>query len=121
MMLSFRRGRRRIIDVDGEHIKPRTLPENVFMWGSSFWDPWRDVASELAQQHLDHVVAQFKRSTHTEELRFHRTGNLLTISVGNRSQRLELIWDNGHVIEVINKSRPMTDVNGGIRTQHTFP
>ena len=91
------------------------------MWGGSFWDPWREVASQLAQQHLDHVVAQFKRSTRITELRYHRHGNKLTIDAGNRSLHLELIWDDGHVIDVINKSRPEQETDNGLRTQQTFP
>lgn len=96
--------------------KPRTIPENVYMWGGSFWDAWRAQASPLAQQHLDQIVVQLKRSTRINELRYHRTGSTLTVQAGTRSLHLELIYEDGQVVEVIDQTSEVKARSHGHRT-----
>jgi hypothetical protein len=75
------------------------------MWGGSFWDPWRSVSTPHAQQQMDEVIAQFKRSTRTTSLRFIRYGSTLVVDAGPRNLRLELVWEAGRVTEIISCSR----------------
>lgn len=117
-MLGFMRNRKQRVTGGGvaQH-KPRTVPEHIYMWGASFWDPWREVASPLAQQHLDHLVSQFKRSTRMTELRFYRHGPKLTIDAGERCLHVDLILDGLAVIDVVHEDRRNSGDVDRLRTQ----
>lgn len=82
------------------HRRPRLLPENVFMWGASFWDPWREQASELAQCHLDNHLKELKRHSSCKEIRFFRRGSRLSIDAGTRGITLELTYSGDEILEV---------------------
>lgn len=116
-MLGYMRNRKRI--VQGESVaqhRPRTIPEHIYMWGGSFWDAWKKQSSPLAQQHLDQLVAQFKRSTRMTELRFYRSGSVLTIQAGGRSLRVEMLWENGQVVDVVDLGRSERSAKNAYRT-----
>ena len=119
-MLGYMRNRKRI--VQGETIaqhRPRTIPENIYMWGGSFWDAWKKQSSPLAQQQLDQMVAQFKRSTRMSELRFYRSGSVLTIQAGSSSLRVEMLWENGLVVEVVDLARSERSAKNAYRTSQS--
>lgn len=99
-MLSFVRQRRRNMNVAPGRGRPRGLPENIFMWGDSFWGAWRDRASPLAQQHLDHLLSQFKRGIHRQELRFIVRGHILTVTAGGADLYVDLIIENEEILDV---------------------
>jgi hypothetical protein len=86
--------------IETGHGKSRGLPENLYMWGESFWGPWRDRASPLAQQHLDHLVAQFKRGMHRNELRFIVKGSTLIITAGSADLNVDLIMEGTEILDV---------------------
>lgn len=111
--------RKRVRNMTGDPAapyKPRIVPENIYMWGGSFWDAWREQASPLAQQQLDQIVAQFKRSTRMNELRYHRSGSILTVQAGTRSLRIELVYVDGSVVEVIDQTHKVRTRPDGHRT-----
>lgn len=116
-MLGFMRNKKRVVQgvVTHQH-KPRTIPEDIFMWGGSFWEAWKQQASPLAQQHLDQIVSQLRRSTRISDLRFHRHGSILSIQAGTRCLRIELIWSEGQVIEVVNLTQEHHRAKDAFRT-----
>lgn len=94
---------RRVIGESREvkiHRRPRALPENVFMWGESFWAPWREQASELAQTRFDNYLKELRRNVNCVDVRFFRRGNRLTIDAGTRGLQLDLIYADDQILDV---------------------
>lgn len=112
-MLGLMRQRKRKLNDTDPPPKPRCIPENVYMWGGSFWDPWRSISTPYAQQQMDEVIAQFKRSTKTASLRFIRYGSTLIADAGQRSLHLEFVWEGEQVVEIISRSRRYPTNNQG--------
>lgn len=110
-MLGLMRQRKRKLNDAVVSAKPRNIPENVYMWGGSFWDPWRSNSTSYAQQQMDEVISQFKRSTRTTALRFIRYGSTLVVDAGPRNLHLELVWEEGQVVEIISHSRYFSPSN----------
>ena len=116
-MLGFMRNKKRTVQgVTTSQHKPRTIPEDIFMWGGSFWEAWKQQASPLAQKQLDQIVSQLRRSTRTSELRFHRHGSILSIQAGTRCLRIEMIWSEGQVVEVVNLTQKSHHAKDALRT-----